>query len=382
MSRGREPARRFVSRWNIIACEPALKLSVDRPGVLVRRSRISSLRLRGDHRRGGMPSGGDSQDEPAVGTAAMIVRISKPLTRLVLPAVVGVVVASGAACSDDPAAGPGPQLRQFCEDLFASPAFGCCSESDRQDRQFSVRNGYGTSAAECGTLLEKVAAETQGRSVFNSEAAASCLVHLAGRRCGALPSATVRLAEDQAGCHRLLAGTQAEGQSCNTSSDCTLGLVCPPPKATGGSVCIKPAPINQGCTGPSTSGDHPPCETGLTCAFFQSNPECAAPPCTEYRCVPFAAAGEPCEANECASGLSCREGICNSDGPGTEGQACKVFEHCSSGLYCDSTTGTCAPQRRSGAECGANANTTFECKGVCKQGAGGVGTCAAFCGSD
>jgi hypothetical protein len=315
----------------------------------------------------------------------MTVRFSKPFAHVLLPVGLGLFLVPAAACSDDPPTGVSAQVKKFCADLYASSAFSCCSAADRQDRQFSVRNGFGTSAAECESLLNKLSGDTQGRSRFDDTAASSCLSHLSGRTCGVLPSATVRAAEGEAGCNRIIEGTQAERQACNTSRECKAGLVCPPPRATGGSTCVPPAKVNQVCAEPSTSStavDHPACEKGAVCQFFQDNPGCAAPPCPEYRCVPFAVAGEVCQGLECAKGLACREGICNTGDAGSAGQACKIFEHCAAGLYCDTGSGTCTAQKSDGAACSANANALFECKGVCKQRTDGSGTCAAFCGSD
>lgn len=306
----------------------------------------------------------------------MIVRVSRAARVFGF----GAVVFAFAACSDDPETGPSVEVRKFCQDLFASPAFTCCSDADRQERQFAVRYRY-ASADDCASQISQALGASEGRQRFDGRAASSCLSHLSSRQCGVTPTAEVRRAEDEAGCNRILVGLQDEGQQCVKSEDCKLGLVCPPSKDTGTSSCVKPAAINQGCAGPSTSVDHPPCEQGLTCAFFQQNPECLSPPCLEYRCVPFAEEGEPCTGLECAEGLSCREGVCSKEGPAPEGKACRILEHCAEGLYCDPDSGRCAPRKDAGGSCRNNGNAIFECKGICKQTSDGPGTCASFCGS-
>ncbi len=310
----------------------------------------------------------------------MIVRFSKPLASAVAGLGVAVFALSVAACSDDEPTGPGPQLAKFCQDLFASSAFSCCTEADRDDAQFSIRYRY-ADAANCEAKLNAIVSATAGHTVFDGEAASSCISHLSSRTCGVLPTSAVRAAEDDAGCNRILVGTQQENQACGTNDECIPGLVCPPPKATGGSTCVKPAALNQACTGPSTTQDHPPCEDGLVCELIDSTDNCPAPPCLNYQCVGFKEAGEECFGLECGRGLSCRDGICNSGGAGSEGQKCRILEHCVEGLYCDSTTGTCASRKASGQACDPAANPTYECQGVCKPDSESGGTCEAFCGS-
>lgn len=293
------------------------------------------------------------------------------------------LVITAPACSDDDAWGPGPQLAKFCQDLFASSAFSCCSAADRQDPQFGIRHRY-ADQANCEAKLHAQLSAMQGHAAFDGTAASKCLAHLAkGSSCGALPTADIQTAEDDAGCNSLLVGTQALGQTCSTSDECAKGLVCPPPKATGGSTCVKPAPINQACTGMQTTKDHPPCEEGLVCELIDQTSECPAPPCTNYQCVAFGLEGDPCLGLECKAGLACKNGTCTAGGAGAEGDSCRRIEHCGAGLYCDAATGTCAARKAAGEVCAIAGNATFECQGTCKESSGGQGegTCAAFCSS-
>ena len=312
----------------------------------------------------------------------MIVRVSRVrrAARVFVFGGYGAVVLAFAACSDDSGSGPSAEVRKFCQDLFASPAFSCCTDADRQERQFASRYRY-ASADDCAEQISRALGASEGRQRFDGQAASSCLSHLSSRQCGVTPTAQVRRAEDEAGCNRILSGQQDEGQQCVTSEDCKVGLVCPPSKDTGISSCVKPAGFNQGCIGPSTSVDHPPCEPGLTFVFFQETLECPSPPCIEYRCVPFSEEGEPCTGLECAEGLSCREGVCSKEGPTPEGKACRITEHCEEGFFCDPALGQCAPRKNAGEECRNNGNAIFECKGICKQTSDGPGTCVSFCGS-
>ncbi len=288
-------------------------------------------------------------------------------------------IVAAVACGDDAQTGPTAQMKKFCQDMFASPTFACCTAADRQERHFAARYKY-QSADDCATQLGQQSAQASGRQVFDATAATSCLSHLAGRTCGVIPNAATRAAEQKAGCDRILKGTQDENQPCNTNGDCLVGLICPPSPDTGVSSCAKPAAANQTCTGQVATVDHPPCVEGLVCQFVSENPVCPTPPCPVYQCVPLSDEGEACAGLECASGLSCRDKACSKAGLARVGEGCQISEHCAEGLFCDPAIGTCASRKAAGAECRSNANAIFECLGVCKNVGDGPGTCDSFCG--
>jgi hypothetical protein len=288
------------------------------------------------------------------------------------------------ACSDDEAS-TDPRIVKYCRDLFASPAFSCCSAADKNDRQFAVRNKYG-SAGDCADQLGRTLTEGEGRRAFDAEAASSCLAYLGSRTCGAAPTSASQAAEEKAGCSRIVDGTREEGQPCFVQKDCKPGLFCPPLKDSGSSVCTAPAASNEACLGTQPFGvvDHPACQRGLFCELTGENPDgCPSPPCNQYHCVPYGEEGDPCTALDCAEGLACRDGTCKKGPPSAAGGSCRSTEHCADGLFCDPNTGQCAARKAAGAACRdvIEANSIFECKGVCQAEGDGTAVCAAFCSS-
>src|SRR5687768_11972384 len=132
-----------------------------------------------------------------------------------------------AACSDDDGSGPTAEIRKFCQDLFASPAYACCSPAEKGD---AVRYA---SPDDCANRIAVQLSSSEGRQAFDGAAATSCLSHLGSRKCGVSPSAHVKVEEEKAGCSRVTAGKQDEGKPCQVHEDCKPGLVCPPLKETG-----------------------------------------------------------------------------------------------------------------------------------------------------
>lgn len=290
------------------------------------------------------------------------------------------------ACSDDEGSGPSQEIKNFCSSLFASPAFSCCSANDRNERLFAARIRY-NSADDCANRLAEQLSTSQGRQAFDGAAASSCLQHLSGRSCNTPISTAARIAEEKAGCGRVVAGAQDEGKVCQIHADCKAGLVCPPIKETGLSFCVKPGGTNENCIGAEelspTAVDHPACVAGFTCALTAENPPsaCPLPPCNVYNCVPLGEAGDGCVGNDCREGLLCLQGTCVEGGPSAAGGPCRLFEHCQAGLYCDTSTLTCQPQKSAGEPCVSTANALLECKGFCQGSGEGPGVCAPFCSS-
>jgi hypothetical protein len=291
-----------------------------------------------------------------------------------------VTITAITACDDDTATGASAEIRKFCQDLFASPAFACCSAEDKGTGHFAARYKY-QNADDCAVRLAQQGDQSQGRQSFDSEAAASCLSQLSSRECGVTPSAKSREDEEKAGCARVLKGKQEENQPCSTNDDCKVGLICPPSPDTGVSSCAKPAGSNGGCPGTTTGlVDHPQCDANLFCTLTGENPVCPSPPCLVYQCVPLAEENEACTGLECGPGLSCKDGICAKGGLAAAGGGCRINDHCQPGLFCDPANGKCTARKEAGTECRAGANAIFECKGFCKNVGDGPGTCASFCG--
>jgi hypothetical protein len=292
------------------------------------------------------------------------------------------------------------QIRAFCENLFASPAFACCSAADRAAPQFAVRNKY-ASAADCTNQLLEAISGSDGKRTYDPNAANGCLGYLGSRGCNVTPTSALQIAEQKAGCDRVVVGVQGEGKGCDSSADCQVGLFCPPVKDTGSSTCARPAAATEACLGilPIFEVDHPSCQPGLFCEFLQRNPDdtCPTPPCNVYGCVPFfdeCAPGsdvstcDPCTALECGppsvTGLYCLDGFCRKSGPSPAGQPCRVTEACQPGLFCDpaQNAGTCVQRKTAGNPCrsGTDPELGLECQGICRGGQAG-GVCAAFCGA-
>jgi hypothetical protein len=289
------------------------------------------------------------------------------------------VFAFVAACGNDDSGGASAAIRSFCAQYVSSAAFACCNAQDKQQGQFLVRYRY-SSADECADALNNQQSASNGKQTFDSDAAQKCIAYLGSRQCGITESAAVRLAEEQAGCAGILAGTADENQTCNVSEDCKPGLVCPLLKETGLSYCAKPGGFNQDCLGEqAASVDHPACQQNLFCSFIGENPAgCPSPPCNQYKCVPPFDQGESCSGTECAPGLVCKDQTCQTGSLNGEGGSCVITDHCADGLYCDPTAGECKQRLAEGAPCKVANNPIFECKGLC-VGAGDTGTCATFC---
>lgn len=283
------------------------------------------------------------------------------------------------ACSSDQNA-TSEAISSFCASYMSASTFSCCTAADRSQAAFLGRYRF-TSAALCESTLSQQLSQSNGHQVFDAQAASSCLAYLNGRACGTQPTASVKAAEEQAGCGRVLAGTEDVGQACVTQEDCKPGLFCPSSKDTGSAFCSKPATENQDCYGQQAgSVTHPACAQGLLCIYQGTNPDgCPSPPCDQYACVPPFEQGDACAALECGQGLACTDGTCEQGGPNPAGGFCLVTEHCASGLYCDTDAKTCAPQKADGQPCSPAKNALFECKGIC-AGAGATGTCSSFCG--
>ncbi|MBX3231696.1 MAG: hypothetical protein KIT84_23280 [Labilithrix sp.] len=299
-----------------------------------------------------------------------------------------------AACNGDEGSPTSAAIRSFCTRYADASAFACCSAEDRAEPSFGARYRYAT-ANDCINVLTAQEASAEGRQAFDGAAADSCIAHLSSRQCGIPVTQAVVRAEQEAGCGRVLVGRAAEGQQCQSSDDCAIGLVCPPIADTGSAVCAKPAPAGQECNGQQVASiDHPGCADGLSCFFVGENPAgCPTPPCNVFKCVLPFEEGDQCAGNECADGLVCKFVPADPGNPGDVdafrcvrgqpagvGERCLAFEHCAQGLYCDTGAQQCAERKTDGADCRIGNNPLYECRGNCK-GTGDFGTCASFCGN-
>lgn len=314
-----------------------------------------------------------------------------------------VLVASGAgiaACSDDEVS-VDQQIQNFCQSYMNSAGFSCCG-ADKATPAFAARYRF-DSVASCYSTLSSQFTSAAGAQKFDTSAASSCLQYVASRECGLQPRLSDRVAEETAGCNRVLTGNRTAGQPCVTQNDCQVGLFCPPTKDNSDPRCAAPPNVaNQACNGDQVdSVDHPACDpaANLICLQSGTTNECPVPPCPAFACVPRLPVAtdttnnpEQCSGTECVSGATCKDVssdpvtahnfVCQSGGPAAAGGGCRVSEQCGAGLYCDLTKSTagggiCTAQKASGEPCNpANNSTIFECAGTC----GANSVCTSFCG--
>ena len=199
------------------------------------------------------------------------------------------------------------------------------------------RSSVGASLA-CATTP----AMRDGRTVFDSSLAATCLNQLNTAACDAVDIVT--------GCAPALHGAVALNGACYGSNECANNLFCDtsttcpglchaagalgqPPTAgstcvTGAvaynSVCVAPTPVGQSCAPAGSSSDRP-CVAGAFCS--------AAKVCTAKRLT-----GQTCTAGsyaECAGLSQCNGGVCG--GLGALSAPCDSARRCMGDLYCGPT---------------------------------------------
>lgn len=155
------------------------------------------------------------------------------------------------------------------------------------------------------------------------------------------------------------------GQPCTTQYQCASTAYCD--FSSQPYTCRVAATIGQPCSGTQCTAD-------AYCDYSLTTPTCAAKKQGGSSCT---------SPSQCASGR-CEANICRT--PASEGQPCRLFTDCQTGLYCDDVSKVCtryALNLQSGATCTGhtlNCSSPYVCKGANRNPDGGVGT-SGTCGT-
>lgn len=284
--------------------------------------------------------------------------------------------------------GTGSSYETWC----ASYLLGSCD--------LAARCGFYSSASPCqnagasASYCRATPAMRDGRTLLDSNIAASCLTQLNAGACDA----------DLAACTSAFRGAGALNAACygpyecatdlycDTSSTCpgvcraatplgqtTTGAPCVAGSTLYGLLCVAPTPIGQSCvpTGGGTSD-----RTCVANAFCSSTKVCTARRTSGQSCTPgsygecagvfrwcnggicggLGSLGAACDSTRmCKVDLQCGStNVCVAKG--TVGTACSSYTQCQGDLYCElppgTTTGTCQPTRTLGQSC---TNSDFAC---------------------
>ena len=288
-----------------------------------------------------------------------------------------VVVAAAlavAACGDD---GPGSStgamtVDEFCagqaalEQGWCTYLDTCCVDADRAASDFLpwyCRSGSPDSTSCVTSLQAKLAA---GTVRWNGDHGQECLDALAAR-IPAPPDACVGVAAVATGdelraqptvsqiaaCRAAIVGRRAEGQTCNSTSECASDLSC---QVVASALQCAPVSDEYGAC-----GDDEDCVVGLHCV--------------SDHCATLGGDGQGCQlSDDCQAGLDCdADSLCSV--PGQAGNLCSSSSDCDIGLVCDymQSPSRCANFGLDGATC----TYDQECQGRCDTGSG---TCVAICG--
>jgi hypothetical protein len=263
------------------------------------------------------------------------------------------------------------------------PGFGLAFSS-AEACQKQIADGFAD--ASYPTLKDEV---DSGTVVFDGTKAAACLDQIKALGCDYPTSRIASVCQD------LLAGQVAEGASCTSGDECTVGhyckvdAACPgkctPLEAAGGackksddcvsglvcdgdsSQCVKPAAIGQAC-----KQGKPPCNLDGLCVGVDDAKKTPGM-CTTYTAALSAAQGASCDIAKtqlCLPALACAVATIDATGATyscvprvTSGAACKLAipSMCPTGEYCDGidTTkgkidGTCKALPTQGQDCAPN----------------------------
>ncbi|HEX9736010.1 MAG TPA: hypothetical protein VGG06_28950 [Thermoanaerobaculia bacterium] len=254
---------------------------------------------------------------------------------------------------------PEPLAERFCaavHTLQAERRKACCGTAAESLAEVCVR--HLSPALRRGTVTLDAAAVDR--------CAADTAVELEG--CGWVRPL---LPKPAAACAGLLQGTLAAGSACASSLECADGLYCRGLSQEGPGRCAAPAAARAPCEAPADN----------LAAFTASrgdprHRECDGQ-CVRGRCLPFAAAGEPCSGRaSCRPGLNCLDGRCADRPLPAIGEPCAGGAGCGDG-YC--RDGVCAPVKERGEPC----RLPFECRAMaCEKPAGSTdGVCGDPCGA-
>lgn len=285
--------------------------------------------------------------------------------------VIGVLLAGGAGCGEDPALGGGPG--EGTESSGGeSGSTGAPESIDAQIEAFIAMRCDRASACDCaGTVgsddcmeadtaaWEARIAAAEARGLTRDDACvAANLATLETAACR-WPSAVL-----QDGAHlctqycAVYHGTAAEGAPCEAYdalvSDCAQGLLC------DAGTCVDPCsrltglPLGQLC-GAEISGPFEDCATGGYCDW------------QALSCIAYAQQGESCDGRTCDSELFCDWNTNTCIAAGGVGDGCGKSGYCQEDLFCDYNSA--APTCRARAVAGQSCNSV-PCAGdlVCGEG--------------
>jgi hypothetical protein len=283
-------------------------------------------------------------------------------------------------------AAPAPALDPagFCARVFGSvydDFVKSCSDDDKKSDGYKLAMLVATMPLEeCNFVVRDGVAA--GRMTFDASAAAAC-VEAAAKTKRAMKS--VHLAtpdiDELTECKSVVTGKQTDGQACRSTFECVLPLTCVGSKQKQDGVCkAPPAAAGEACDGSiwrfHDFGHRRRCGAGLACNSVDSAT-------AKVVCRKAVAKGGACvESDECEEGLVCHAGKCDSGPPAVvDGPCDDDTDDCADGLYCKrdkgAKLGKCAEKKAAGKPC----SDVFECRGECRKGDKGPGTCAAVCGS-
>ena len=311
----------------------------------------------------------------------------------------GTPAVDGASLPDEASAAPvkpGPPgtASSFCKgtyELLYDSYDACCTAGDKTTLRYQlIFNQLGIIKESCSPQLE--ASVAAGRISVDTQAHDACVSaytsFFAGGTCG--KDLTPFLDMTVAGCDKAFVGRQDLGLPCLRDYECKDGLTCIGFAGNTDGSCKKPPATGADCgAGKGDAGggdaivayafgDHPRCEVDAVCNA------------TAHRCVARVAANGACAATEqCAAGLTCLLGRCDSGMPANVGGACKSNHDCNGMiLYCaagDAGVGSvCAKKNAAGTPCtAAGPLGGSACSGQCAVvgDAAAAPVCVSFCGS-
>ena len=246
-----------------------------------------------------------------------------------------------------------PVYAKFGGDALPEAAKLCAALHDVAPRRRAQCCGgtQGTSAsAECTRVLS--AALRSGAVKLDAQAVARCVAaeERSHAGCSWIGQWTVPVS---AGCRGVIVGHLKQGALCRSSLECEEELRC-----------LGAGPTDEGRCGPPRAAGQA-CLTAVDslAGYLREDEEAHHPECAGFcghrRCMDNAPPGGACKlARECPRGQHCDGAACVAGAFAAEGEKC-VADACASGLRC--VNGACRKPKEDGAACASD----YECRGGC-----------------